>query len=302
MRFLSLFSGIEAASLAWLPLGWTCAAVAEIEPFPCAVLKHYYPETPNLGDITKITKQQIESLGKIDVVVGGFPCQDLSIAGKRKGLKNAGGTNTRSGLFHIAMQVIEWANPRFTVIENVPGLFSSNSGRDFASVVGELAGCKFSVPREGWRTTGVALGPIGLVEWTVLDAQYFGVAQRRNRVFLVRDSGNWKDRPPILFERESLSGNHPPSRETRQDAAGCAAAGVGVSGEVAQTINSQIGGGDRVKEHSPSIANPLGSHKHGGGKTGSGQRNLCADVATVDAQNKTDRGDSQHCDRLIIEK
>src|SRR5665213_1326848 len=99
MRYLSIFSGSEAASVAWHGLGWECAAVAEVEPFPCAVLAHHYPNVPNLGDITQITEQQIQQLGPIDLVVGGFPCQDLSVAGKRKGLHHADGTATRSGLF-----------------------------------------------------------------------------------------------------------------------------------------------------------------------------------------------------------
>ena len=132
MRYLSLFSGIEAASQAFIPLGWECVGVAEIEPFPCKVLAHHYPDVPNLGSVTEITKEQIESLGHIDLVVGGFPCQDLSIAGKRKGLQNEDGSATRSGLFFTAMRIIEWAKPRWVVVENVPGLYSSQKGRDFA--------------------------------------------------------------------------------------------------------------------------------------------------------------------------
>lgn len=220
MKFLSLFSGIEAASVAWKPLGWECAAVAEIEAFPCAVLKHHYPTVPNLGDVTAVTKEQIEALGKIDVVVLGFPCQDVSIAGKQKGLKNADGSLTRTGLFYIALQIIEWANPRLVIGENVPGLFSTNGGSDFASVVGELAGSEIDLPRDGWRNAGVALGPKGLVEWFVLDAQYVrveshprAVPQRRRRVFFVRDSGDWQRRPPLLLVPQSLRGNPPPRRE-----------------------------------------------------------------------------------------
>jgi len=215
MRFLSLFSGIEAASQAWLPLGWKCVGVAEIEKFPCAVLKHRHPDVPNLGDVTKITREQIEALGNIDVAVGGFPCQDLSVAGQRKGLKHADGTNTRSGLFFDACRIAEWSQARWTVVENVPGLFSSNEGRDFATVVGELAGAEFNVLGDGWRTSGVALGERGFVEWFVLDAQYFGLAQRRQRVFIVRDSGGqWQHRPPFLPLAESMSGHPPPRRET----------------------------------------------------------------------------------------
>lgn len=230
MRFLSLFSGIEAASCAWLPLNWTCVGVAENEPFPSAVLHHHYPDVPNLGDVTKIQQQDIQALGKIDLVVGGFPCQDVSVAGKRKGLKNADGTSTRSGLFFDAMRIIEWAQPRWTLVENVPGLFSSNGGCDFAAVVGELAGVRLDVPREGWGTAGFALGGKGLVEWRVLDAQFFGLAQRRNRVFIIRDSGDWSSRLPILLERESLRWNPPSRRETREGTAERVAPSIGASG------------------------------------------------------------------------
>ena len=232
MRFLSLFSGIEAASVAWNPLGWACVAVAEIEPFPCAVLAHHYPRVPNLGDVTKITREQVAALGQIDLVCGGFPCQDLSVAGKRKGMKNADGSATRSGLFFNAMRIAEWSKARWVVIENVPGLFSSNAGSDFAAVVGEMAGCKFDVPADGWRNTGVAAGPLGLVQWTTLDAQFVrvqshprAVPQRRRRVFIVRYSGDWRSAPPLFLVRESLCRNTPPRRETRQEVAPTVRAG-----------------------------------------------------------------------------
>ena len=220
MRFLSLFSGLEAASEAWLPLGWSCAAVAEIDAFPSAVLAHHYPDVPNLGDVKKITEQQIADLGPLDLVVFGFPCQDLSVAGKRKGLIDDAGNHTRSGLFFRAMQIVRWAERnngcRLALAENVPGLFSRGGGADFATVLGEMAGAEFAVPKTKWKNTGLALGRDGLVEWAVLDAQWFGVPQRRRRVFIIRDTGDWGSRPPILFERESLQGNSPPSRETRQ--------------------------------------------------------------------------------------
>lgn len=219
MRYLSLFSGIEAASVAWHPLGWECVGVAEVEPFPCKVLAHRFPDVPNLGDITKITRERIEALGHIDLIVGGFPCQDLSIAGKRKGLRDEDGAATRSGLFYTAMQIVEWVGPRWTLLENVPGMFSSNAGADFVSVVGEMAGAEFDVPKNKWRNAGVAVGPRGLVEWVTLDAQYVrtpefarAVPQRRRRVFVVRDSGDWASRPPLFLEPESLCGNPPPSR------------------------------------------------------------------------------------------
>lgn len=234
MRFLSLFSGLEAASEAWLPLGWTCAAVAEIDAFPSAVLAHHYPDVPNLGDVKKITEQQIADLGPLDLVVFGFPCQDLSVAGKRKGLIDDAGDHTRSGLFFRAMQIVRWAERnngcRLALAENVPGLFSSGGGADFATVLGEMAGAEFTIPKTKWKNTGLALGRDGLVEWAVLDAQWFGVPQRRRRVFIIRDTGDWGSRPPILFERESLQGNSPPSRETRQSLTYDVAPCIGASG------------------------------------------------------------------------
>lgn len=228
MRYLSLFSGLEGASLAWRPLGWECVGVSEIEPFCCELLKQRFPDVPNLGDITKVTEEQVRALGRIDVVIGGFPCQDVSVAGARRGFHDdaSGGTVTRSGLFYEAMRIVRLARPRWTVIENVPGLFTSRRGRDFATVVGELAGAQFDVPAGGWRSSGVAAGPDGMVEWRTLDAQFFGVAQRRARVFLVRDSGAWADRCPVLLEREGVLGDSRPRTTARARVAARAAAGA----------------------------------------------------------------------------
>jgi len=218
MNYLSLFSGIEAASVAWQPLGWQPVAFAEIEPFPCAVLAHHYPDVPNLGDVTEITDEQIAALGSIDVVVGGSPCQNLSVAGKRAGLAGA-----QSKLFHEQVRIFNAARhfcgARWLIWENVPGAFSSNQGHDFAVVVGTMAGCRLDVPLDGWGQEGVALGQHGLLEWAVLDAQWFGLAQRRKRVFAVLDTGNWQDRPPILLERDSLRGDTAPRRAAQKSAA-----------------------------------------------------------------------------------
>lgn len=234
--------------MAWTPLGWEPAAFSEIDPFPCSVLQHHYPHVPNLGDVTKITRQQVEALGRIDLVCGGFPCQDLSVAGKRKGLMNADGSPTRSGLFFDAMRIAEWTRARWTVLENVPGLFSSNGGRDFAAVVGEMAGCEFDVPPGGWENAGVAVGPLGLIEWITLDAQYVrveshprAVPQRRRRVFIVRDSGNWANRPPLFLERESLRGHPAPRREAWQGVAGTISARTQGGGGLGTDF--ELGGG-----------------------------------------------------------
>ena len=229
MRYLSLFSGIEAATSAWHPLGWECVGVAEIEPFPSKVLRHHYPNVRNLGDVTKLTEMDIADLGPIDVVVFGSPCQDLSVAGKRKGLAGA-----RSGLFFTAMQIITWSRlwcgTRFALWENVPGAFSSNKGADFAAVVDELSGLAGTEPPpKGWGTEGCAAGPEAMVEWSTLDAQWFGVAQRRRRVFALADFGNWAGRQPILLEPQSMRGDSAPSR---------------ASGQVAPTIPARsLGGG-----------------------------------------------------------
>lgn len=243
MRYLSLFSGIEAATVAWHPLGWECVAVAEIEPFPCALLAHKYPDVPNLGDVSKVTAEDIKALGHIDLIVFGSPCQDLSVAGKRKGLAGA-----RSGLFHIALDIVDWAREhcgaRWALWENVPGAFSSQQGRDFAIVVEELSGLvECPVPPKGWGTEGAAVGEKAMVEWATLDAQYFGVAQRRRRVFALADFGNWADRPPILLEPESVRGHTAPLREQGQRIANC----LGVSPASSSCPNVGNGQGNVVE-------------------------------------------------------
>lgn len=229
MRYLSLFSGIEAATVAWHVLGWHAVAYAEIEPFPCAVLRHHYPDTPNLGNVTLITEETLKGLGEIDGIVFGSPCQDLSVAGLRAGL-----SGERSGLFHDAIRIIRAARQhcglKWALWENVPGAFSSNGGRDFAAVAGALAGARFDVPVKGWKTTGVVLGDDALVEWRVLDAQWFGVAQRRRRVFAFANFGDWSSAPPVLLEPEGMRRDSAPSRETRPALAALTSTGVGTCG------------------------------------------------------------------------
>lgn len=242
MRYLSLFSGIEAATQAWKKLGWKCAGFSEIEPFPCAVLEHHYPDIPNLGDVTKITEQQIRNLGFFEVLVFGSPCQNLSVAGNRKGF-----SGDQSKLFFAAIKVIQWARKhcglRFALWENVPGAFSSNAGRDFAAVVEHMAGLRnVEVPKNGWGKEGAAVGANGMLEWSVLDAQWFGLAQRRKRVFAIVDFGNWISRSPILLERQSLRGDSPPSREARQDVTTDVATSTYREGGFGGFVETQAGG------------------------------------------------------------
>ena len=196
MKFLSVCSGIEAASVAWHPLGWQSVAYSEIEPFPCQVLKHHYPTVPNLGDMTKFKEWNLES--NVDVFVGGTPCQSFSVAGLRKGLDDP-----RGNLMLVFLAIAKQYRPNWLVWENVPGVLSSADGRDFGSFLG-----------------GLAILGYGFA-YRVLDAQYFGVAQRRRRVFVVGYFGNWRPAAAVLFERESLSGHPAPSREKREDIANC---------------------------------------------------------------------------------
>lgn len=190
LRFGSVCSGIEAASCAWHPLGWKTEFVSEIEPFPSAVLAHHYPTVPNLGDMTKFKEWPDAA---IDLLVGGTPCQSFSVAGLRKGL-----ADPRGNLMLTYLAIAERYAPRWLVWENVPGVLSSNGGRDFGTLLGGLAELGY----------GFA--------YRVLDAQFFGVAQRRRRVFVVGHLGDWRRAAAVLFERESLLGHPAPSRETRQ--------------------------------------------------------------------------------------
>lgn len=213
MKYLSLFSGIEAATVAWEPLGFEPVAFAEFEDFPKAVLAHHYPNVPDLGDVTKITREQIRALGHIDIVVGGSPCQDLSLAGKRAGLRNEDGSVTRSGLFDEQMRIFEiareYCGARYLIWENVPGAFSSNGGDDFAYVLGSMVGRSVHTPTDGWKNSGVCLSEDGsrIAEWRVLNAEHFGVPQRRRRIFIILDTGAWWSRSPILFEQDCMLGD-----------------------------------------------------------------------------------------------
>lgn len=190
MNYLSLCSGIEAASAAWHPLGWKPVAFSEIEPFPRSVLAHRFPHVPNWGDMTKYQEWPDAN---VDVLVGGTPCQSFSVAGLRKGLDDP-----RGNLMLTYGAIAAKYRPAWLVWENVPGVLSSNRGRDFGTFLGML----------GQLGYGFA--------YRVLDAQYFGLAQRRKRVFVVGCLGDWRRAAAVLFERHSLSGHPAPSREARK--------------------------------------------------------------------------------------
>ena len=213
IRFGSVCSGIEAASVAWEPLGWEAQWFSEIEQFPSAVLAHRFPSVPNLGDMTKIHETQIFQDATIDLLVGGTPCQSFSVAGLRKGL-----TDPRGNLMLTFLSLAQRKKPRWIVWENVPGVLSSNGGRDFGTFLQALAECGY----------GFA--------YRVLDAQYFGVAQRRRRVFVVGYLGDWRPCASVLFEQDCLSGNTKKSREKRKTTSADAQGGSGGRGEQVNTF------------------------------------------------------------------
>ena len=192
MKYGSVCSGIEAASVAWEPLGFQAQFFSEIEPFPCAVLNHHWPHIPNHGDMTKFEEWPNAT---IDILIGGTPCQSFSIAGLRKGL-----ADPRGNLMLTYLAIAARYSPEWLVWENVPGVLSSNQGRDFAALLNGLAELGY----------GFA--------YRILDAKHFGVPQRRRRVFLVANYRSWQRAAAVLFERASLSGNIAPSENTQKNA------------------------------------------------------------------------------------
>ncbi len=209
MRYLSVCSGIEAATVAWHPLGWKPVAFSEIEPFPFAVLKHHYPSVPNLGDMTKHESWPLD-VGSVDLLVGGTPCQSFSVAGLRKGL-----SDPRGGLMLTYLEIARRLRPRWVVWENVPGVLSSGRGRDFGSFLGALGELGY-----GWA-------------YRVLDAQWVrtqrhprAVPQRRRRVFVVGCLGDAAAAAAVLVERESVCRDPAPRGASRQGAADDVEAGA----------------------------------------------------------------------------
>jgi len=188
MKYGSVCSGVEAATVAWHDLGWEPQFFSEIEAFPSAVLKHQYPDVPNYGDMSNFKDWNLNDKS-IDLLVGGTPCQSFSVSGLRKGL-----ADPRGNLMLTYLAMVDRLKPKWIVWENVVGVLSSNGGKDFGTFLG-------------------ALGEIGYgFAYRVLDAQYFGVPQRRRRVFVVGCLGDWRSAGKVLFEPDCLSGNPPPSR------------------------------------------------------------------------------------------
>jgi len=301
MRYGSVCSGVEAATVAWHPLGWEPQWFSEIEKFPSAVLAHHYPDTPNYGDMTQFKDWPDDRSNGVELIVGGPPCQDFSIAGQRRGMSVAGNEGgERANLTLKYLDLVAHFRPRWICYENVPGLLSSNRGRDFGAFLGALAklGYGFS-----WRT---------------LDAQFYGVPQRRRRVFVVGHIGDWRRAAAVLFERESLSGHPAPSRKARQETAGTVATRAGSGGggglgtdeacsgylqptwpaEIASTLNAAFGDKQGLEDQHinsgaplfvPELSNALCARDYKGARPEADQD---APVIAFGAQNSAAQGDS----------
>lgn len=222
MNFLSVCSGIEAASVAFMPLGWKAVAFAEIEPFPCALLKHHYPKVPNLGDLTKYLQWCHKLLAEVDILVGGTPCQAFSVAGLRQSLTdNRGNLTLTFCLLYAHICKIRHAAGRpapLLLWENVPGVLNT-ADNAFGCFLAGLAGENGALRPPGgkWLNAGYVRGPIGSIAWRTLDAQYFGLAQRRERVFALGSVDPAFNPAEVLFEFDGLRRDSAPCREPGKD-------------------------------------------------------------------------------------
>ena len=208
MRYVELFAGAGGLSMGLEAAGMMPVAHAEIEPHARAVLRHHWPDTPLHGDVTQVDWTQYA--GRVDLVAGGSPCQDLSVAGKRAGLAGA-----RSGLFYELIRAWDETGATYCLWENVDGARSSNKGADLASVLSAFVGGSVAVPRDGWRRAGVVAGATGVAAWRVLDLQHFGPPQRRRRLFVLAAREGGVDPAQVLLEPESVC-RHPSPREQQQ--------------------------------------------------------------------------------------
>ena len=265
MRFGSVCSGIEAASVAWAPLGWEAAWFSEIESFPNAVLAHRFPDVPNYGDMTTLPERILS--GEVeapDILCGGTPCQAFSVAGMRRSLDDARG--------NLSLVFIEIANaidtvrtslgkpPCIVFWENVPGVLSTKDNA-FGCFLSGIAGldAPLEVPGGKWGGAGLVLEGKRAVAWRTLDAQHFGVPQRRRRVFVVASAREGFDPAEVLFERPCLRGNTEARGSAGEDPAAGAESSTGSDGEqrgngspvtsaltahdLEQQVTSQTGGG-----------------------------------------------------------
>ena len=253
MRYASVCSGVEAASLAWEHMGWEPVFFSEIDKFPSAVLAERYPGVTNMGDMTRIKVKENGDIwygstgvqfydGPVDLLVGGTPCQSFSVAGKREGLRGVSGLAL--DFVRLAYELAAYRGLRWLIWENVPGVFSSAKGADFATFLSGLAGWDVTTPPRGWGNAGIIPnatdGNFGLA-FRTLDAQYVrvehgfpgAIPQRRRRVFVVGCLGDWGGAAKVLFDAQSMYGDAPPRRKAFK----ATAAGTGDGAEMAIGID-----------------------------------------------------------------
>ena len=268
MRYLSVCSGIEAATVAWHGQGFEPLAFSEIEKFPRQVLAHHYPDVPLHGDFTVLREQ--DWIGDADILVGGTPCQAFSVAGLRNSLDDDRGNLTLE--FVRLADAIDDLRPTgcgtIIVWENVPGVLSVNDNA-FGCFLGALVGNDDPIVPTGgkWTSAGMVVGSKRSAAWRVLDAQYFGVAQRRRRVFVVASSRDKFDPAEVLFEREGVRRNTPPSREQGQEVAATVAARFGISRNNHEevTVYEMHGQDSRVRDVGEVCTTVTGKYGTGGG-------------------------------------
>ena len=287
MRFGSVCSGIEAASVAFAPLGWKAAWLAEIEPFPCAVLAHHYPDVPNLGDMTTLpARVQSGEVEAPELLCGGTPCQAFSVAGLRASLADA-----RGNLSLTFCEVADAIDARRLVAglpacivlwENVPGVLSTKDNA-FGCFLAGLAGEDGPLQSPGgkWPNAGVVLGPQRAVAWRVLDAQYFGVAQRRRRVFVIASARNGFDPAKVLLEFDGVRRDTAPSREAGESATHATAPCLTSSGRGVERIGDTRG-------QDPVVAVAFGGNNQSGPIDVATARNACASASgRMDFESET---------------
>jgi DNA (cytosine-5)-methyltransferase 1 len=259
MNYLSVCSGIEAATVAWHDMGWNPVGFSEIEKFPSQLLAHHYPNVTNYGDMTKFKEWNINE--SVNLLVGGTPCQSFSVAGLRKGLEDP-----RGNLMLTYLAMADHFKPKWLLWENVPGVLSSNRGHDFAALLQGLAQLGY----------GFA--------YRVLDAQHFGVPQRRRRVFVVGCLGDWRSAAKVLFESKSLCRDITPSRSEGQETTGTLTRGFGDRG---YDLDQIAGGGykiDAFREadlHNYKETKIAGTSKASGGVLGGGSETFLTQAYNI---------------------
>ena len=226
LTFVELFAGVGGLSMGLETAGWQCVGHAEWEAFPRRVLKHRWPDVPLWGDVAQLNGRDIvQEVGPFTMLTFGAPCQDFSIAGRRSGMDGE-----RSVLVLDALRIWEESGAPFALYENVVGMLSSNNGADFAAILSVFVGDAVAVPARGWRGGGgVVRGRRGVAAWRVLDAQYFGVPQRRRRVFVLGNRTGDIDPAEVLSLIEGVSGHPPTRRAKRQGAAADTGAGAALA-------------------------------------------------------------------------